>query len=58
MDFCKLCDNMLYIKIDEDKLKNYCKNCNFSEDVESNESKIIIENNYEKEENIIGNKIE
>lgn len=53
MDFCKLCDNMLYIKIDEDKLKNYCKNCNFSEDVESNESKIIIENNYEKDENII-----
>jgi DNA-directed RNA polymerase subunit M/transcription elongation factor TFIIS len=50
MDFCKLCENMLYIKIDDDKLKNYCKNCNFSEEVESNQSRIIIENNYEMEE--------
>lgn len=54
MDFCKLCDNMLYIKIEEEILKNYCKNCNFSEEVDTGVSRIIIENNYE-EETIIDN---
>ena len=36
MDFCNLCENMLYIKIDiddENKLKNYCKNCNFEKEL-------------------------
>ena len=31
MKFCKNCQNMLYISVDESNLKYYCKNCNFSE---------------------------
>lgn len=53
MDFCSLCENMLYIKIDiddENKLKNYCKNCNFEKELPKNKSIAILENNYEKEE--------
>jgi|TARA_B110000259_G_C14031247_1_gene406805 DNA-directed RNA polymerase subunit M/transcription elongation factor TFIIS len=50
MDFCKLCDNMMYVKVEQDELINYCKNCNYSENIDSNESMIIIENNYEKKE--------
>lgn len=52
MDFCKLCENMLYIRFDKqtNMLENYCKNCNFSEEVKSNESIAIIENNYENDE--------
>ena len=49
MDFCELCDNMLYVKIKDENLINYCKNCNFSQNIDSNTSRIIIENNYEKE---------
>lgn len=31
MKFCKVCDNMLYVKVDTDEgLTFYCKNCNFS----------------------------
>ena len=53
MDFCKLCENMLYVRFDRDTniLENYCKNCNFSEEVKSNESIAIIENNYENDDN-------
>lgn len=50
MDFCELCDNMLYVKIKDENLINYCKNCNFSQNIDSNTSRIIIENNYEKEQ--------
>ena len=54
MEFCKLCDNMLYIKREvtdeQDKLINYCKNCSNSVDLKSdNKSILIFENNYEKE---------
>lgn len=48
MEFCNICNNMLYIKVVEEQLKNYCKNCNFSEDIKSDVSKMIIENNYEE----------
>ena len=31
MEFCKHCDNMLYITVtEEDQMKLYCKNCNYS----------------------------
>lgn len=31
MHFCKICDNMLYVKTEDNmQLINYCKNCNFS----------------------------
>ncbi len=54
MEFCKLCDNMLYIKREvtdkQDKLINYCKNCSNSVELKSdNKSILIFENNYEKE---------
>lgn len=30
MEFCTVCDNLLYLRTDEDnKLIRYCKNCNF-----------------------------
>lgn len=33
MDFCKKCDNMYYMKKNEDKkLIYYCKNCNYEEE--------------------------
>ena len=54
MEFCKLCDNMLFIKREvtdeQDKLINYCKNCSNSVELKSdNKSILIFENNYEKE---------
>jgi len=54
MEFCKLCDNMLYIKREvtdeQDKLINYCKNCSKEIELKSdNKSILIFENNYEKE---------
>lgn len=30
MDFCDVCDNMLYIKDENRTLVKYCKHCNFS----------------------------
>lgn len=30
MDFCDVCDNMLYIKDEERTLVKYCKHCDFS----------------------------
>jgi DNA-directed RNA polymerase subunit M/transcription elongation factor TFIIS len=52
MDFCDLCDNMLYLKmkIDENKLFNHCKNCNFEKELPNNKSFKVLEKNYEKEE--------
>ena len=52
MDFCELCENMLYIKIDTadgrfHQLKNYCKNCNYEKNLPNDKSISIIENNYE-----------
>ncbi len=52
MDFCTKCNNMLYIKIELDdnenqQIKNYCKNCNFSKNLPNDESIPIIENSYE-----------
>ena len=30
MEFCDVCQNMLYTQIDEERLKFCCKNCNFT----------------------------
>ena len=30
MKFCKVCENMLYLSVNNDSLQYYCKNCNFS----------------------------
>lgn len=50
MEFCNLCENMLYIKDNPDDafdVKLYCKNCNFNKPLsETKESKLIIQNLY------------
>lgn len=50
MEFCNFCDNMLYIKDNEDDrfdVKYYCKNCNFEKPLSlENKSSIIIQNRY------------
>lgn len=52
MDFCDLCDNMLYLKVkqDDNQLLNHCKNCNFQKELPNNKTIKILEKNYEKEE--------
>ena len=55
MEFCDLCENMLYIKIavldnEKEQLKHYCKNCNFEKNLPNDKSIPIVENNYEKED--------
>ena len=52
MDFCNICVNMLYTKVDEEKnLVNYCKNCLYEEIVTSTESKLIINSLYDDKNN-------
>lgn len=50
MEFCKFCNNMLYIKDSkEDRfdVKYYCKNCNFEKQLSNNTtSTLIIQNKY------------
>jgi DNA-directed RNA polymerase subunit M/transcription elongation factor TFIIS len=57
MDFCNICDNMLYIKYDNEELQNYCKNCNNIIKVKTNSSMIIIENNYDNDDIDVDNSI-
>ena len=45
MKFCKVCDNMLYIKSEDSRLTYYCRHCNFSND-EAPGSHCIFENSY------------
>lgn len=47
MKFCKFCDNMMYIRVnDDDKLQHYCKNCNHIDEHESMDSMCLLDNNY------------
>ena len=57
MDFCNICDNMLYIKYDNEELQNYCKNCNNIIKLKTNSSMIIIENNYDNDDIDVDNNI-
>lgn len=34
MEFCDICDNMLYMKQQENSLTKYCKHCDFSKEVD------------------------
>ena len=62
MDFCEVCENMLYIKINEDdesserKLIYYCKNCNETYD-KINDNNCVYHVSYEldniKRDNVI-----
>jgi hypothetical protein len=47
MKFCPICDNFLYIKLDDDqKLVHHCKNCNYSSVNQETGSVCIMDNNY------------
>lgn len=41
MRFCEICQNMLYLTEEENNLKLYCKNCNFSTIEKSNDENNI-----------------
>lgn len=59
MEFCTYCDNMLYIKDDqEDKfdVKYYCKNCNFEKPLSTDMiTTLIIQNKYTQQTTNIHN---
>lgn len=50
MQFCEFCNNMLYIKVDEDnqeKVNLYCKNCKYNEELSNTNAKnVYIKNMY------------
>ena len=48
MNFCKKCDNMYYMKIDEE-LKYYCRNCGH-EDTDLKVENLLV-SSYEKKKN-------
>lgn len=51
MRFCKFCDNMMYIKVDDTKMLQYfCKNCNFVQEEDSTGSLCILDSNHIDEE--------
>ena len=57
MEFCDFCDNMLYIKSNEDDafdVKYYCKNCSFEKSLSTNENKstMIVQNRYDVSKNV------
>lgn len=54
MRFCSYCDNMMYIKLDDNrKLVYYCKNCSFSQEEASNGSVCILDSNHIDEDTSI-----
>ena len=55
MEFCDVCDNMLYVKTDsmsasdKNKMIFFCKNCGFKKELKEDvKSKLITETNYEE----------
>jgi DNA-directed RNA polymerase subunit M/transcription elongation factor TFIIS len=55
MEFCDVCENMLYVKSNEDnKLVKYCKHCNF-ERVEDSGSAIKISETIYSEDDLLYN---
>ena len=53
MHFCKVCENMFYIRLkedDENKLIYYCRNCGNEEENFSEETIIISSSKFEKQE--------
>lgn len=59
MEFCDACNNMLYIKNDDDDSRNvkyYCKNCTFEKDITiDNKSKLIIQNTFDVSNQLLTN---
>ena|SRR6056300_732827 len=55
MEFCEVCDNMLYVKTNEEKkLVKYCKHCQF-EKIETNNSAIRISQTIYSEDDLLYN---
>ncbi len=51
MKFCSNCQNMLYISVDDDKLRYQCKNCNFfTEENHAMSAECIISNSVGNDE--------
>lgn len=51
MEFCDICDNMLYIKDKEKQLIKYCKHCNFSKSLDPNQGAMkISETTYSEDD--------
>jgi len=52
MEFCNFCNNMMYIKDDEDdkfNVKLYCKCCSYEKQISNeNSSTLILQNTYDK----------
>ena len=52
--FCKICNNMYYMKIDKEKeeqqLQYWCRNCGDSQIISSEDSNCVLERNYNKGE--------
>jgi DNA-directed RNA polymerase subunit M/transcription elongation factor TFIIS len=46
MSFCNYCENMMYTKLDKDKLIFYCKNCGHAEEQYNKKSLLIAEKKY------------
>lgn len=49
MKFCNNCNNMLYIKVEDQDLAYFCKNCNFKMLDNSTESKCIMETSLDED---------
>ena len=55
MEFCEVCDNMLYVKSNENKqLVKYCKHCEFQK-VETNSTAIKISETIYSEDDLLYN---
>lgn len=55
MEFCEVCDNMLYVKTNEEKqLVKYCKHCEF-EKIESSNTAIKISQTIYSEDDLLYN---
>jgi DNA-directed RNA polymerase subunit M/transcription elongation factor TFIIS len=49
MEFCVMCGNMLYLRMEENNMIYYCKNCNFTKVPEDPNASICISTNYQDE---------
>lgn len=52
MEFCDMCDNLLYLKADDDEntLVKYCKHCQFTRKVDSGQSLKATQTIYSEDE--------
>lgn len=52
MEFCEVCDNMLYLEVTPEKhLKTFCKNCNFTAIRQATSSIAISKKNFTSDAN-------